>query len=260
MHTIKFNKSLTLEEDFREEVCEFFGVTEAELSELELQHGPFSSRKFRHHVYSEFAGKTGDDVKLFKAYGDAAFLYTLILGIGCPRYAHLFPFMEHVLGSCENLGRRLVAVDYGCGVGDTALLLSACGFEVHLVDLPDKKSEFARWRLERRGYSPQFISVTPNTPYPALPRPVELVVTIEVWEHLREPIRALRNINAATVPGQSFLFNTNEDFDYDVEGDHLQEAIANGRAREYRELYETAWKALPVGPGTRGHGRLLKRK
>jgi hypothetical protein len=73
-----------------------------------------------------------------------------------------------------------------------------------------------------------------------------VVVTIEVWEYLRHPLTALRNINAATVPGRSFLINTNDDFQHTAVGDHLADGMAEGRSSEYRQLYASTWERVPV--------------
>jgi hypothetical protein len=246
MHAVKYNKAATQERDFREELCEFFGAKEEDLQELEQQKGSFSSRDFQLFVYAFFDGHTADDRDLFKAYSEAAFYYSIMLGIGCPRYATLFPFLEHVVNSTKGLGRRPVAVDYGCGVGDTAILLGSYGFDVHVVDLPDRKTEFALWRLKRRGYHPKWIPVTADDPYPCLPKPTDVVVTIEVWEHLRDPIKALENINQSTVPGLSHLMNTNINFDYEPEGDHLKQGIDLGRSSEYVSLYSRSWRSLKI--------------
>ncbi len=259
MHAIKYQKHLTLEEDIRHEICEFYDVSEDVLRELENRYGAFTSRSFQLYVYSLFEGRTGQDSSLFDAYADASLPYSLMLGLGCQRYAHLFWSLEELLPRLRKLSRRPVAVDYGSGVGDTALLLATCGFDVHLVDLPDKKSSFARWRLERRGFRPHFIPVTASDPYPAIPRPVDLIVTIEVWEHLRQPIRALQNLISATEPGQSFLLNTNENFNYDPEGDHLAEGIQQGQSTDYRSLYESNWRLFSGGNRIPGHGRLYIR-
>jgi hypothetical protein len=246
MHAVKYHKGLSNEDDSRRDVCDFFGVTDHDLTLLQSKYGSFSSRQFQQHVYAFFEGRTADEDSLFRAYGDAAFYYCLMLGLGCPRYATLYPFLEYLLPRFDRLGRRPVAVDYGSGVGDTAILLAAHGFDIVLVDLPDRKSEFARWRLQRRGYEARFIPVTADDPYPCLP-PVDLVITIEVWEHLRSPVTALNNINAATTPGQSYLMNTNVGFDYTPEGDHLTEGIAEGRSQTYEKLYAMSWRALNLG-------------
>jgi SAM-dependent methyltransferase len=257
MHAVKYDKALPIEADARREVCEFFGVSEQELQALEVRHGRFSTREFQLHVYRLFEGQTDNDKALFGAYADAAFYYSLMLGLGCPRYATLFPFLDHLLAQFKRLGRRPVAVDYGSGTGDTALLLSAHGFDVHLVDLPGRMNEFAQWRLRRRGFQPHWVPVTADNPYPALPNPTDLVVTIEVWEHLRDPVAALRNINAVTAPGRAYLMNTNQGFDYAVEGDHLAEGIARGRSPDYEQLYSQNWQPLSIDAPD---GRLYVRK
>jgi hypothetical protein len=256
MHDVVYHKDLSLEQDFRAEACEFFGCTEKDLRGLERTHGAFASEQFHEAVRSHFQGRLQSDDTLFGAYADAAFMYSMMLGAGCPRYVTLYPFLEHLLGRFARLGRRPVAIDYGCGVGDTAILLSVFGFEVHLVDLPDRKSEFAIWRLRRRGYRPKFIPVTSAAPYPALPN-ADLVVTIEVWEHLRHPVTALSNINAATTPGRSYLLNTNADFDHMPIGDHLADGMAEGKSDAYRRLYAASWR--DTGLSSPDAGRLFQR-
>jgi TPR repeat protein len=156
------------------------------------------------------------------------------------------------------------SLDYyrrGAQAGDlssiAAILLAIYGFEVHLVDLPDKKSEFALWRLRRRGYRPVLVPVTNANPYPTLPKPADLVVTIHVWEHLRNPVRALNNIIAVTIPGKAYLMNTNGDFDHSPIGDHLPDGIREGKSDAYRCAYAEAWQ--DVGLSSPDAGRLFRR-
>jgi SAM-dependent methyltransferase len=255
MHSIKYDKSVSIETDVRREIIEFFGVSEVELKRLETAHQGFDSKAFHRYVESFFTDHTNGDAALFDAYSRAALPYTLMLGVGCPRYATVYPFIEPVLARCRTRSRP-IAVDYGSGVGDASLLLAAHGFDVYMVDLPDRKADFALWRMRRRGFSPHFIAADAKNPYPSLPDHATLVVTVEVWEHLRHPVRALENINAVTTPGRSFLINTNVDFGHEIAGDHLGDGMAEGRSSAYTDLYAATWRPLDVQAPD---GRLFER-
>jgi 2-polyprenyl-3-methyl-5-hydroxy-6-metoxy-1,4-benzoquinol methylase len=171
--------------------------------------------------------------------------------LGYNRYASLYGHIDVLLERLKGKTRP-VAVDYGPGVGDMSLMLASLGFEVHMVDLVDRKSEFALWRLRRRGLSPHFIPATLECPYPSLPEHVDLVVTFEVWEHLRHPSIVLMNILNSTTPGGSLLVNSiAEDFHHEVVGDHLAEGIEEGTSGPFQELYHKHWKAIP-SPGCDG--------
>ena len=115
-----------------------------------------------------------------------------------PKVAALF---SDNLVSYRDKGFRVL--DYGSGIGTTALILSE-GNEVDCLEPNAALREFTAWRAERRKAKVNFVNGdTPNTAY-------DLALCIDVLEHLEEPEEAAARIVAALKPG-GLLF-TESDF------------------------------------------------
>lgn len=89
--------------------------------------------------------------------------------------------------------------DFGCGIGTDALFLASRGYEVTLVDVDGPAFHFAQHRFRRRGLPACF-----QASYSALPKPdsvYDVVVCVDVFEHLPDPLEAARRLVAALRPG-----------------------------------------------------------
>jgi mycofactocin glycosyltransferase len=93
-------------------------------------------------------------------------------------------------------GRR--CLDFGAGVGSGAILFAEHGFEVALADISSPLLRFAEWRLAQRGVSAQIIDLkTARLPTNTF----DLITTMDVFEHLRDPLAAVDQLADALRPG-----------------------------------------------------------
>lgn len=96
----------------------------------------------------------------------------------------------------EHGARR--CLDFGSGVGSGAILFSRAGIDMTLADVSSTLLDFCRWRLERRAIRARFVDLKVE----ALPvESFDMVLAMDVFEHLVEPTLAAENIHAALRPG-----------------------------------------------------------
>jgi mycofactocin glycosyltransferase len=93
-------------------------------------------------------------------------------------------------------GRRYL--DFGAGVGSGGILFANHGFEVALADISSPLLRFAEWRLTRRGLTAQTIDLKSQE----LPKNAfDVITTMDVFEHLADPVAAVDQLAAALRPG-----------------------------------------------------------
>lgn len=101
-------------------------------------------------------------------------------------------------------------LDFGSGVGSTAILFARHGFKVTLADISPTMLAFARWRMQRRGLSAQFIDLNQQP----LPRNRYAFATaVDVLDQLYEPAREVQQVSDALVVNGVFAFNFRSGFD-----------------------------------------------
>lgn len=95
-------------------------------------------------------------------------------------------------------------LDYGCGIGDTAIYLAEKGCDVIATDLSDSKTlAFAMWRVYQRGLGNkiQFKFYPDKDTFDA-------VICIDVLEHLYFPLRYIIKLCSLLKGKDSFFFFT----------------------------------------------------
>src|SRR5262249_31341833 len=103
-------------------------------------------------------------------------------------------------------------LDFGSGVGSSAILFAKQGFHVTLADVSRTMLDFARWRIERRGIQVEYIDLN----HQALPRNrFDFITAVDVCEHLADPSKELKQISRALIPGGSLVFNYRAGIDED---------------------------------------------
>lgn len=98
-------------------------------------------------------------------------------------------------------GRRVL--DLGSGVGVTAQLWAALGYQVTLADVSETLLAFARWRLERRGVSADYV----HLPAGGLPDGLDLVTALDVIAHVPDIDATARQLRAAMNDGGLLVCN-----------------------------------------------------
>ena len=93
-------------------------------------------------------------------------------------------------------GRRYL--DFGAGIGSGAILFARHGFEVVLADVSSPLLQFAEWRLRERGLSAEILDLKTHSLPPGA---FDVITTMDVFEHLADPVKAVGRLATALVPG-----------------------------------------------------------
>jgi SAM-dependent methyltransferase len=95
-------------------------------------------------------------------------------------------------------------LDFGSGVGATAQLFAALGYDTTLADVSDTLLDFARFRLERRGVAASYLNLNQD----ALPVGTYHAITaLDVMAHVPDLPETLAALWRSLVPG-GWLFAT----------------------------------------------------
>jgi 2-polyprenyl-3-methyl-5-hydroxy-6-metoxy-1,4-benzoquinol methylase len=121
-------------------------------------------------------------------------LYSTLGELDLFKYAqwHLTDRSKHELhDEMVELAARagLSVLDCGGGIGDTALAFAANGVAVTYVDFPGVCSDFARFRWREHGCAERVRILTPGDFWNRKDLAFGMVVSIDVLEHLENPVR-----------------------------------------------------------------------
>lgn len=244
---INEGKSLFL--DRQNEIKQFFNVNNFYLFRYYLKYGFPNTDKFKEHYLQPFKNNTGPN-KLKKAYDNIPFDYALRLMLAYERYSMITDYLDFMIkDSCKNLSDFKV-LDYGCGVSDIGLLFASFGAKVTICDLDNSRFDFTIWRFKQRGFNPETIRVTNTEVYPELlESKYDLIIATELFEHVRDPLRLLKNFTKA-LKGSGYLFDSmGGKFERDDRPHHLKEAFKIGNSKEYKEYYSKHYIHLSTKEG-----------
>lgn len=122
-------------------------------------------------------------------------------------YYHRNDCFHRVAAAMRRLGRMGDLCEYGCGVAPATAWLRPrfSDWRYTLVDLPSPMLDFARWRFRRFG------SVEAREPGLGddlpLRRDYDVIVCLEVLEHVVNPLAVVRHLVAHLRPGGSLFVN-----------------------------------------------------
>jgi 2-polyprenyl-3-methyl-5-hydroxy-6-metoxy-1,4-benzoquinol methylase len=149
-------------------------------------------RRLREYERSEMAEawkrinpQTPDEIRAFYAQTEL-YVWELIQWHAESGYERYSCAMDRLMQLCPAPARVL---DYGCGIGDTALYFSKAGYDVIIADVPGKTLDFALSRFARRGLPVEVVEVRSETP--PLPRNLDVLICFDVLEHIPTPDRLL---------------------------------------------------------------------
>jgi SAM-dependent methyltransferase len=106
----------------------------------------------------------------------------------------------------EAIGARRV-LDFGCGIGSTALVLAGTGADVLLVDVAEEPLRFAEWRLRERGYEPKTMARLQGPLNEVEPGWSDGIVAFDVFEHLPDPYPNLEALDRTLAPAGVICLN-----------------------------------------------------
>jgi SAM-dependent methyltransferase len=95
-------------------------------------------------------------------------------------------------------------LEFGHGVGSTGILFARNGFDMTLYDISHNVSNFAKWRFGHRGLTADFLvgedSLKRTGQY-------DVIVSMDVFEHLEDPLRSMRMLVDHLAPGGVLVLN-----------------------------------------------------
>ena len=95
-------------------------------------------------------------------------------------------------------------LDFGAGVGSTAILFAVNGFDVSVADIAEHLLSFLQFRMKRRGLQCDCYNLN-DCKLPL--RHVDAVTAIDVLEHVENPKSVIKEIYQSLKPGGLFCFN-----------------------------------------------------
>jgi 2-polyprenyl-3-methyl-5-hydroxy-6-metoxy-1,4-benzoquinol methylase len=237
--------------DRQNEIERFYGVSKFYLWKYYIQKGLPKSERFKEHYIRAFRGNVGPD-KLKGAYDSVSFDYTLRLMLGYERYSLITDYLDYMVNDSGLELNEFNILDYGCGVSDIGLLFCSFGATVTICDLDNRRFDFVLERFKRRGYVPSTIRIKDTEIYPELPeKEYDLIIATELFEHVRDPLKLLKNFAKALKRGGYLLDSMGGEFERDDRPHHLREAFQIGQSIEYKSYYQNSFKHLSPGSGMR---------
>ena len=243
----QINKKIPLFSDRQNEIKSYFKLKNKDLLNIFQKYGFPNSKKYKQNLMNFFEGRTKSDKALKNSYKDAAFLYTLRLMLAYERYSLIIPYLDYIIKDSKKTIEKFKVLDYGCGVSGIGLLLASLKANVTIADLDDEKFVFTIWRYKKRSLSPNIIKIKNISDYPEIPKnKFDLIIATELFEHVRDPLRLLKNFTNALKKGGYLFDSMGGEFEREVGGDHLAEAIKIGNSKEFKDYYKKHFKHIKL--------------
>jgi len=94
-------------------------------------------------------------------------------------------------------------LDFGSGVGVTAQLFAALGYDVALADVSAPLLVFAQWRLEQRGVKATYVQLPAELPEASY----DVITALDSFTHVPDALQTARELYKATKPGGYLVVN-----------------------------------------------------
>ena len=79
-------------------------------------------------------------------------------------------------------------LDFGCGIGSHSIVMASEGLKTTLFDVSEDLVNYAKWRMEHRNFSAEYMSGAPNT----LTGEYDFILALDVLEHIPDPYETLK--------------------------------------------------------------------
>lgn len=141
---------------------------------------------------------------------------------------------------------KLRVLDYGCGAADTSLFLATYGNAVTLCDVGGMLEKAAH-RFALRGLPVECIPARSDEPIPAFVGQWDVIIAVEVIEHVFDPFALLERMDHACSPQGRILLGSFPFADTNAYGDHLSSAVQ--KRGELLQWIENRWERIPAVAG-----------
>jgi hypothetical protein len=126
----------------------------------------------------------------------------------------------------EKKGIPLKTLDYGYGAADLSIFLAKCGHKPTICDVEGGNLTAARKRFELRSLEVTCVGVLAFNPVPSIEGQFDLIIAIEVLEHIRNPLKLLELIDGLLYDNGMVMLGSFPFTDTSAIGDHLKEAVS----------------------------------
>ncbi len=213
----RLNPSRTLATDRLHEIMTFYQVSEAEARYTQSDESMEQYKK-------AFDSGVETDKKLLDNYRACTFLSTSRYMLAYTRFDPASKILKHINSLYPPKQRKTLRVlDYGCGVSDYGLAFASFGYSVTIADIKGGNLEFSKWRYTQRENPVTVIPIQEECLYPDLGKQ-DIIVTGEVLEHVRNPLRVLQNMHTSLPKGGLLWYSGFPNNERNVGGCHLKEA------------------------------------
>lgn len=186
--------------------------------------------------------KTPEEIRAFYRDTDA-YVWSLSLWHASSSYDFHRGIVKQ-MGELQQKRNESSALDYGSGIGTTAILLAEQGYDVTIADVPSVTFQYAQHRLRRRNLPFKAIEIMGDLP--SLPESYHAIVCFDVLEHVPMPDRVYKQLLRHLVPGGLISVVAPFDEQSDYEGYHLRE--------NYLRWGKGRWNLFTSGCGMRSLG------
>lgn len=138
----------------------------------------------------------------------------------------------------------LTTFEFGCGSADLSIYLAKNGANVSICDVKGGNIEPARKHFLLRSLKVNCIESTPSNPIPSVDGPFDLIMAVEVLEHIRNPFKLLELIDKCLSDNGVVLLGSFPFVDTITGGDHLKEAVS--QRTELKKWINSHWTLLTV--------------
>jgi 2-polyprenyl-3-methyl-5-hydroxy-6-metoxy-1,4-benzoquinol methylase len=221
----KINKGNSLYKDRFCEVKDFFESSLLQMTVHFLVNGTPNTSYYRFRLHRMFERTGLNEEKLKIAYERAAFMYTNRLMLRYHNYRVGVLILE--IGDRLSLDKgKIEVLDYGCGVADPSLYLALSGVTVTIVDLDDRKFDFAIRRFQKRNLRVNSIRATQTEePIDLGGKKFDVIIMAEFLEHVRNPRLFLEFAVEHLHDQHGILYDSlGSSHNHGIAGDHLKEA------------------------------------
>lgn len=242
----KIHPELPMWRDRWQEIREFFHTPAWYFLVHYLINGTPNTQWYKVRMEKSFDEIGTDPENLKRAYEKNDFMYVNRLML---RY-HLYGIgekIEKAVRTSKDI-KRLRVLDYGCGVADASVWLALNGAKVTIVDLQDKKFDFAKWRFAKRKLKVEAIGAVETEKPVRLRGLFDVIIMAEFLEHVRNPQLFLAQALKHLKKGGYLYDSLGAVYNHGVGGEHLPETMSMVNNPKYRKFYN-----LHLRPTTTSH-------